>query len=597
MSLFHFIRPEWFLAIFPLIVFYWLLQRLQLQNKSWQSFCDKNLLPYLFENSEIKHKKRPLFLLIIAGLLIITALAGPIWEKRPQPVFKKQSALIIVLDLSRSMDSTDIKPSRVARALHKIEDILQQRTEGQTALIVYAADAFTVTPLTEDTATISSQIKSLNTAIMPTQGSNTAKALELAHSLFKQTFQIKGHILLITDGVDERAIKVTKSLLSPQYTLSVLGVGSTDGAPIPLHSGGFLKDSSGAIVIPKVNQTQLKKLALTGSGSFRFLATDDSDILHLLKPLNASLDQNQTEATELNTDTWFETGPWLLLALLPLAAFAFRKGYLFFIVLFILPQPESAHAFELNQLWKNQNQQAHELLLKDNTGEAAKLFSDTKWKAAAQYKSGQYKQALESYQQLDQSNPDNLYNLANTLAQLGQYDKALKNYNKLIEENPNHSDAKYNRDQIEKLQQQQQQQKQDNKNNKDDKNDSSKEKKDDDSDKKSDDSGSSDDSKSDNDKLDSDNKNSDSEKSDKNTPDKNKEEPEEKTKQQEQSEEKNNKDNAQDSFQNDELSKEQQQANEQWLRRIPDDPGGLLRRKFKYQSQQRQNSNSGDQQW
>jgi len=179
---------------------------------------------------------------------------------------------------------------------------------------------------------------------------------------------------------------------------------------------------------------------------------------------------------------------------------------LFFIVLFILPQPESAHAFELNQLWKNQNQQAHELLQKDNADEAAKLFSDTKWKAAAQYKSGQYKQALESYQQLDQSNPENLYNLANTQAQLGQYDKALKNYNKLIEENPNHSDAKHNRDQVEKLQQQK---KQDNKNNKDDKNNSSNEKKNDASDKKSDDSESSDNNKSDKDKKDSEKKNSD----------------------------------------------------------------------------------------
>ncbi len=589
MSLFHFIRPEWFLAIFPLIVFYWLLQRLQLQNKSWQSFCDKKLLPYLFESSDIKQKKRPLFLFMIAGLLTITALAGPTWEKRPQPVFKKQSALIIVLDLSRSMDATDIKPSRVTRALHKIEDILQQRTEGQTALIVYAADAFTVTPLTEDTATISSQIKSLNTAIMPAQGSNTSKALELAHSLFKQTSQIKGHILLITDGINENAIKVTESLLSPQYTLSVLGVGSTDGAPIPLSSGVFLKDSSGAIVIPKVNQSQLKKLASTASGSFRFLTTDDSDILHLLKPLNSGLDQNQTESTELNTDTWFEAGPWLLLALLPLAAFAFRKGYLFFIVFFILPQPESAHAFELNQLWKNQNQQARELFQKNNAGEAAKLFSDKKWKAAAQYKSGQYKKALESYQQLDQSNPDILYNLANTQAQLGQYDKALENYNKLIEENPNHGDAKHNRDQVEKLQQKQDKE--------DSKDSSSKDNKDDASDKKSDEGQSSDDNKSDSDKKDSEQKSSDSKESDNKSSDKNKEKSQEDAKQQEPSSDKKNKDNAQESIQDNELSKEQQQANEQWLRRIPDDPGGLLRRKFKYQSQQRQNSNSGEQQW
>ena len=589
MSLFHFLRPEWFLAILPLFIFYWLLQKLQLQNKSWQSFCDKNLLPHLFEKTELQKKKRPLFLLIIAGLIAITALAGPSWEMRPQPVFKKQSALIIVLDLSRSMDASDIKPSRLTRAVHKVEDILQQRKEGQTALIVFAADAFTVTPLTEDTATISSQVKSLNTSIMPAQGSHAGKAIELAHSLFKQTSQVKGHILLITDGVDDHAFEVTESLLSPNYTLSVLAVGTKDGAPIPLSSGGFFKDNSGAIVIPRIDQSKLRKLALSASGSFRFLSTDDNDIKYLLKPLYTGLDQDQTESTELNTDIWFETGPWLLLLLLPIAAFAFRKGYLFILVLFILPQPEPVYAFELNQLWKNQNQQAQELFNNNKAKEAAEIFSNSKWKAAAEYKSGQYQKALESYQQLDNSNPDNLYNLANTQAQLGQYDKALENYNKLIEQNPNHSDAKYNRDQIEKMQQQKNQQ---NKKDKDKKKDSSDKKNDTPSDKPPEKQ----------DSADKKQKNEDNKNSNKDEPEKNEQDDSSKDKKKPEESKQSNKqqqDQAkeQPAPQQDPLSKEQQQANEQWLRRIPDDPGGLLRRKFKYQSQQRQNTNPGDQQW
>lgn len=588
MSLFHFIRPEWFLAILPLFVFYWLLQRLQLKNKSWQAFCDKNLLPYLFEKKEIHQKKRPLYLLLIAGLLAITALAGPTWEQRAQPVFKTQSALIIVLDLSLSMDATDIKPSRITRALHKVEDILQQRKEGQTALIVYAADAFTVTPLTEDTATISSQIKSLNTAIMPAQGSNTAKALTLAHSLFTQTSQIKGHVLLITDGINDAAINITESLLSPRYTLSVLGIGTTNGSPIPIATGGFLKDNSGAIVIPKLDQQQLQKLALSGSGSFRFLTTDDSDILHLLKPLESGLNDKQTKSTELNTDTWFEAGPWLLLALLPLAVFVFRKGYLFFLALSVFTQPEPSYAFEFDQLWKNQNQQAHELLDNNKANEAADLFSDNKWKAAAEYKSGQYNKALKSYQTLDQEKPDNLYNLANTQAQLGQYDKALENYNKLIEQDPTHSDAKYNRDQIEKMQQQEQ-------DNKDDKNKSSESKDDKSSDKKSD--SKSDEEKSTKDDSDKDSeakpKEPDNKKDSKKSDNESNKNNSDKEKQQTPAENKEQTPDTKDS----KLSKEQQQANEQWLRRIPDDPGGLLRRKFQYQSQQRQNSKSGEPQW
>ncbi|MDH5424339.1 MAG: VWA domain-containing protein [Gammaproteobacteria bacterium] len=595
MSLFHFLRPEWFIAIFPLIICYWLMRKLQLQNKSWQSFCDKDLLPHLFHKTVLQQNKSPLLLLLLAGLIAIIALAGPSWEQRPQPVFKNQSALIIVLDLSRSMDAEDIKPSRLSRALLKVEDILQQRKEGQTALIVYAGDAFTVTPLTEDTATISSQVKSLNTSIMPLQGSQTDKAIQLAHSLFKQTAQLKGHVLLITDGINERAISLTESLLSPNYTLSVLAVGNPEGAPIPLSSGGFFKDSSGAIVIAKVEQEKLRQLALSGAGSFRFLSADDSDIRQLLKPLERYPDKDQTTATELNTDTWVEAGPWLLLALLPLAAFAFRKGYLFIIVLFILPQSDPVYAFEMNQLWKNQNQQARELFNNNKTQEAAEKFTDSKWKAAAQYKSGQYQKALESYQQLDTTDPDNLYNLANTQAQLGQYDKALESYNKLIEKAPDHSDAKHNREQVEKMLKQQDQKNDTNKKNDNDKSADNKDNKP--SDKQSAEQESS---------ADSENQNSDpADKQAEKEPQDQQQQAADKssTADQSQQDEKQQTENSADdnkdaqSAEQQQFSREQQQANEQWLRRIPDDPGGLLRRKFQYQSQQRPNQNAGDQQW
>ena len=109
----------------------------------------------------------------IAALLAIVALAGPTWQRLPSPVFRNESALVIALDLSRSMDAEDIKPSRLIRARYKIADILKQRKDGQTALLVYAGDAFTVTPLTDDTETIDSQLSALTTDIMPSEGSNT----------------------------------------------------------------------------------------------------------------------------------------------------------------------------------------------------------------------------------------------------------------------------------------------------------------------------------------------------------------------------------------------------------------------------------------
>ena len=609
MSEFHFIRPQWFFAIIPLLVIYGVMLRHRLQNKSWQNFCDPALLPHLFNSEQVKQHKRPLFILLLVGLLVITALAGPSWEKRPQPVFKQQSALVLVLDLSRSMDATDIKPSRLTRALHKVEDILNKRSEGQTALIVYADNAFTVTPLTDDNATISSQVKSLSTDIMPSQGSHPELAIELAYKLFKQASYSRGHIILITDGVSEASLKKIQNRQQNSYSLSVLAVGSEAGSPIPLSSGGFFKDSNGAIVIPKMEINLLRQLALTGSGSLQLLATDDSDLTRLLAPLDRNFTDNNQQSTELNTDSWFEAGPWLLLAVIPFAALAFRRGYLFALLIVLTPIPEPAYAFEWPQLWKNNNQQAQELLQQNKATEAAEKFSDKKWRAAAEYKAGLYEKALESYQQLNSNDANTLYNLANTQAKLGQLDQALENYNKVIEKQPDHSDAKFNRELIEKLKQQQQQA---------DKSDQSENQSDNKSDQNSQkQSDNQSDSQSENQQPENSSEQSADNSQQQNQQEQNKADAKDEQQQDTQSEknnaaEQNNQQVAkeQPSQQADdkqaekqpglprkELSKEQQQANEQWLRRIPDDPGGLLRRKFKYQSQQQPQRNSGDPQW
>ena len=120
--------------------------------------CDAELLPYLLQEKAVNQSRWPLTTGAIAALLVIIALAGPTWQRVPSPVFRNESALVIALDLSRSMDAEDIKPSRLIRARYKIADILKQRKDGQTALLVYAGDAFTVTPLTDDTETIDESV-------------------------------------------------------------------------------------------------------------------------------------------------------------------------------------------------------------------------------------------------------------------------------------------------------------------------------------------------------------------------------------------------------------------------------------------------------
>ena len=393
---FHFIRPYWLLAIIPYVVIVALMLRNKLSQGNWSAVCDAELLPYLLQEKAVNQSRWPLTTGAVAALLVIIALAGPTWQRLPSPVFRNESALVIALDLSRSMDAEDIKPSRLIRARYKIADILKQRKDGQTALLVYAGDAFTVTPLTDDTETIDSQLSALTTDIMPSEGSNTEFVLEKAVELFKQAGLQKGQILLVTDGVNlDKTLPAVKAL--DGYTLSILGVGTADGAPIALPEGGFLKDEQGTIVIPKLNAGDLAKLAQAGKGVYQTITANDADIQTLLSAVDKPVQQQGKENKNLLLDQWEDKGPWVLLLVLPLAALSFRKGLLCFALLLLLPLPKNSYAFEWQDLWQSKDQQAQQAYKNNQFEQAAKLFENPDWKAAAHYKAGEYDKALENY--------------------------------------------------------------------------------------------------------------------------------------------------------------------------------------------------------
>src|SRR5690606_3909725 len=158
---FHFLRPEWFWTLLPLTLLLAWFATARLRNGQWAKVIDPQLLEHVLTGQGQRQRLWPLVLLGIAGLLTVTALAGPAGKTLPQPVFKDQAALMILLDLSHSMDSQDLKPSRLQRAQHKLTDILRLRHSGQTGLIVYTAQPYTVTPLTDDTETINAHVSSL----------------------------------------------------------------------------------------------------------------------------------------------------------------------------------------------------------------------------------------------------------------------------------------------------------------------------------------------------------------------------------------------------------------------------------------------------
>ena len=574
---FHLIRPYWLLAIFPAAIFIWLYARTQLQSRNWASVIDKRLLPHLLKGttSSVNNKKPvSVALLAILSLLIIIALAGPAYEKRPQPVFKAQSALVLILDLSRSMDAGDIKPSRLSRAHFKINDILKQRKEGQTALIVYAADAFTVSPLTDDADTIAAQVPALDTSIMPAQGSRLDKALEKAAELFTNAGHSKGDIIIISDSTDNRAINKARKLKDMGYTSSVLAIGTADGAPINANGGGFVKDKSGAIVVPKLDLSSMRKLALSGGGLFSQFSAGDNDINTLLKKVDIDKsskgdEQLDAEGNKFKTDLWHEEGPWLILLVIPFAAYAFRKGLVFLLLVFIIPLPQPAQALEWKELWNNKDQLGQAELQQGNAEAAANLFKNPEWKAAAAYKAGDYEQTINQLNDIDTADAN--YNRGNALAKAGKLDEAIEAYKRATELQPDHEDARHNQQIVEQAKQQNQQQ-----NNQQGDSEKSEKQDSDQSDSQQSDHQNNEQQQQDssqNSEEQSDAQQSESQNNENNNDDSDKQSGEE----QQAAEQK------EATEQQDEEPDLDQQQTQQWLKKIPDDPGGLLRRKFQYQ--------------
>ena len=458
-SQFHFIRPEWLwsLAVFVLL---WLLVGRINQSTHWESFIAKDKLEALRVTGG-RASKIWQWLLILGWTLGTVAAAGPTWKQVPVPTVRDESAMVIVLDLSRSMLAEDISPDRLTRAKFKLIDILRQRGDGQTALVAYAGDPHTVSPLTDDPRTIEALLPALHPNIMPVQGSNTEAAIDLSLQLLKDAGVSQGEILLLTDGVASDAQRHIRDLYDGSFRLSILGIGSTEAVPIPRETGGFFTDSRGEIILTRLNRDELQILAGLSAGRYVEMQPDDSDIKYLLEDNFEIADDSEDAENALLYDSWEDMGYWLVLLLLPFVAHSFRKGAIYlFPLMLILPNHSEAQtwdavAFGWDDLWLNKDQQAAKMLAADPAG-AAQTFVREDWAAVADFNARNYQSAAERFAGFEDI--ENTYNLGNALAFNGDLQGALDAYNQVLEQQPEHKDAAHNKAVLEQLMQQQDQQ-------------------------------------------------------------------------------------------------------------------------------------------
>ena len=623
---FHFLRPHWLWAVMAIpALLFWQRHRAR-TGSGWQQIIAPALLPLLTRTSGRQSRFMTLLATLLVGLTL--GAAGPSWQRLPQPVEINQSALVVILDLSPSLYAKDVTPSRLVRARYKLLDLLNQRRDGLTALVVYAGQAHVLSPLTEDNNTIAHLVPILSPSLLLEIGSNLEDAIEQALTLLQNGAEGRGDIVLITDGATANAARNSSEILADYSAvrLSILGVGTASGAPIPLADGGFLKAADGAIVLPKLNSAALADLAARHRGIYRTLSADDRDTKALLEHIDSRANA-ASKPVEREFDQWRDNAHWVALLLLLPLALCFRRGLLAITLVVLLPvmHPPSAVAQasetaaptlsqraqqQWQDLWWRRDQQAAAKLAQGDASSAAQLFERSDWAGTAAYRSGDYNRAVEHFLADPEShnNPAALYNTATALARSGELAAALATYEQLLAQQPEHADGRYNRDIVERaLQQKQQQEKEQQQQQQENQQQNQQQSEQHDQNQQSQSEDQAGDNQQNQQQPDADSRaqqqnqsqNGEQDQPSGDQPDQQKpadqeraEQPsEQQSDQAAQGEQGDSNEQSEESAQlNTATSEQQQEADrelEQWLRKIDDDPAGLLRAKFRYQSQQR----------
>lgn len=605
------------------------LKRREPGKSQWHKVCDPHLLEHLLVGEAKTAQKRIYSGLLLMLSLTTLALAGPTWERLPQPLFRAACGRVIVLDLSLSMNAPDITPSRLSRARYKAIDLIKSGIGIEQGLVVFAGDSFIVAPLTDDRATLLNLLPGLDSNTVPVQGSRADRGLEEAGKLLKRAAINQGQIILLTDDADPQTIAVAKKLHRDGHRVDVIAVGTKKGAPVSLNDGSYLKDDQGRIVVPVPDFAKLREVADSGGGNYLEIEASESSF----KRLNQApeLSPENKSKSELTGDQWLDRGPWLLLPLILIAALCFRKGWLLIILMALFVNVDTASAQSFDQLWGNlwqrPNQQAAKAFAQKDFKGAAGLTNDPDWQAAANYRAGNFKEAAAALEALSSSRAH--YNRGNALAHAGKLEEALQAYEQALKADPDLADAKFNHDLVEKLLQQNQQKsqnddsKQDNQKKKEPNNQKSKDKSKDQQQSEPSQDASEQKDQQDNQQKSQNEQNKQNEQKAENQKQKSQAQNQEQQEAQkkpaaetEKSEESPNQ--TQEKSQPDSGEKKdkkdpeglaaqeendekpmnaKQQALEQWLRRVPDDPQGLLQKKFLYQYRDREDRSQGHKEW
>ncbi|WP_291993065.1 VWA domain-containing protein [Candidatus Accumulibacter sp. ACC003] len=324
----HFLRPQWLLAL-PLLwgMVLWLARRQQ-QLRDWAGLIDPQLLPKLRLATAGRAARSPWPWLALGWTLAAIALSGPSWQRLQTRAYDAPAAWVMVLDLSPSMTASDLAPNRITRARYALEDILASAHDARVALVVFSDEAYAVTPLTNDVTTVRALLPPLQPEILPSVGDHLAPALDEAEKLLDQPGLTDRRIVLVSDGFADPAAAMAAAarIRAHGITLSVVGVGTPGGAPLPDVDGHFSHDAQGHAQVTRLDVERLRQLAAIGGGHYADLAQLPELTAALQKSTQRVHGESSTDGVEIAD--WHDGGVWLLPVLLLVAAFLARRGWL-----------------------------------------------------------------------------------------------------------------------------------------------------------------------------------------------------------------------------------------------------------------------------
>ena len=442
---FHFLRPTWALLLIP-----WLaMVVIRSQQRDKQDMFGGIIAPHLLQHLRLQRFDtrwlNPKNFSLLFMVLVLLVIMGPTWRQQLSPLNQDQAALVILLDVSSTMQQKDVQPSRLQRAKQKISDLLALRPDKKSALIVYSGTAHSVLSLTADQDILNQYLAAITPAIMPRSGKFPEYSLPLADEILRGR-NAPATIVMFSDGLGAKSGQAFESyFLTHPHQLLVVGVGSEDEEP----------------GIAPLERESLKALATDANGVYLSLTIDDADV----RQINQRIESHYT-VTQDSALPWFDSGYLLVFPAMGLFLMWFRRGWtltwmwlILPVVLSSIPAPalaqqettpitheQSAAMRGFADLWLTRDQQGQLFLQLGRYPQAAARFNDLMWKGIAYYYSEDFMLAAEYFSRQDSD--DALFNEANARAQGRDYVRAVSRYDRLLARTPDYSGATANRSQV-----------------------------------------------------------------------------------------------------------------------------------------------------